>query len=1004
VSEMSAESLLIVAAIRDELSPGLVAIREELAGVAKAQERVGATGETAAVGMNRAGAAAEASGRKLTAAQLANQNAAASFRSVSTTVPKTAAALALLATGAVYMATKFETAMTRVNTQAGASLAEVHRMAGELLRLAPQVGQSPMALADSLYHVESAGFRGAQALDMVRAAAHGAALGNADLGAVTQAMIASIASGIGGVKGADDAMALLNRTVGIGDMKMQALAQAMATGILPSARSAGLRFEDVAAALATITDNATPADEAATRLRMTFALMSAPTGRAVDALGSIGMKATTLAADMRKPQGLLVALTDLKAHLEASGKTAIEQNQVIEHAFGGGRTSGAILTLLLELDRLHAKYAELGTAEQRQAEFQAAWAVYTDTLGYKWRSFVAGLESGAVVIGQHLLPYAKDLLDVLVATEGDIAGVVHWLGAHQTAALMLAVVLGGMLIPRMLALVAAGRLMVTWNAAAIFLAVRGAVIGAAEAFAAAGGGVRGFGAAMTALNINPAIAAFTVLTAVALFFWQRQRQAIDAAKTDAQDWVSKLGASTSSLSDTEHAITAITNKIAANREKARNTDITPSGGNLFWGTTSDGKTEVDKLTAQTKVLTDSRTKLLAQAATLRTNETAISAAYGITSDQVEQMASRYGIDLSGALDAVGPKFDNVISSVRLSHDTTKRAALDIDAMASSATSAADAVTALKDSLDALSGNEIAADQAAIAFRDRIVTLEKALKTSHGSMSMHNTDTRAARSAFDDAVSSASQWAVAVQTAGGSTAQTAAALKSAIAFLTPFTAHNKDAATKVAALREELRLLQGRIDGLHGKHVDIVVRTHGSGVVSLPGGSMRASAGDTPGPRASRLGSAMAFHAGVDGGVPGKRAISSYVRAHSLGSPWSDHLTGRAYDLVGSNLGSYAEAARRAGGFAEFHGAGPERHLHVAVGDTPGPRGGRPSGDPGFGPAAGMTLIVKVEAGAVVVGAGADLGDVEHAVARGAAKGARKAIERARVSASTFGAH
>jgi hypothetical protein len=35
-------------------------------------------------------------------------------------------------------------------------------------------------------------------------------------------------------------------------------------------------MNDFGAALATITDNATPADEAATRLRMTVSLMSAP--------------------------------------------------------------------------------------------------------------------------------------------------------------------------------------------------------------------------------------------------------------------------------------------------------------------------------------------------------------------------------------------------------------------------------------------------------------------------------------------------------------------------------------------------------------------------------------------------------------------------------------------------------------------------------------------------------------------------------------------------------
>jgi hypothetical protein len=53
---------------------------------------------------------------------------------------------------------------------------------------------------------------------------------------------------------------------------------------------------------------------------------------------------------------------------------------------------------------------------------------------------------------------------------------------------------------------------------------------------------------------------------------------------------------------------------------------------------------------------------------------------------------------------------------------------------------------------------------------------------------------------------------------------------------------------------------------------------------------------------------------------------------------SDHKTGRAYDLVGQNLGAYGVAVRNGGGFAEFHGGQADRHLHVVpgTGDSPMP--------------------------------------------------------------------
>jgi hypothetical protein len=69
-------------------------------------------------------------------------------------------------------------------------------------------------------------------------------------------------------------------------------------------------------------------------------------------------------------------------------------------------------------------------------------------------------------------------------------------------------------------------------------------------------------------------------------------------------------------------------------------------------------------------------------------------------------------------------------------------------------------------------------------------------------------------------------------------------------------------------------------------------------------------------------------------LTGKRSITSAFRTNNLGSINSDHITGRAYDLVGQNLGQYATLVNNSGGFAEFHGRGGGRHLHVVPGETP----------------------------------------------------------------------
>jgi hypothetical protein len=58
---------------------------------------------------------------------------------------------------AVRAAADFESALTQVKTQAGASGREIANMRGEILKLAPAVGQTPTNLANALFHVESAG-------------------------------------------------------------------------------------------------------------------------------------------------------------------------------------------------------------------------------------------------------------------------------------------------------------------------------------------------------------------------------------------------------------------------------------------------------------------------------------------------------------------------------------------------------------------------------------------------------------------------------------------------------------------------------------------------------------------------------------------------------------------------------------------------------------------------------------------------------------------------------
>jgi TP901 family phage tail tape measure protein len=143
--------------------------------------------------------------------------------------------------------------------------------------------QTPEVLAQGLYHIVSLGVPAAHAMDVLKLASEGAAVGHANLEDVANALGAAVASNIKGSGDYTNAMAVLNATVGAGNMRMQDLATSLGN-VLPQATTAGLSLTDVGAAMATMTDNGMPAADAATRLHMAISLMEAPTGKAEKAL------------------------------------------------------------------------------------------------------------------------------------------------------------------------------------------------------------------------------------------------------------------------------------------------------------------------------------------------------------------------------------------------------------------------------------------------------------------------------------------------------------------------------------------------------------------------------------------------------------------------------------------------------------------------------------------------------------------------------------------------
>ncbi|WBP87038.1 phage tail tape measure protein [Kitasatospora cathayae] len=365
------------------------------------------------------------------------------------------------------MAADFQTAMTRVQTGAGESASNMKMVGDGVLSMAGQVGQSTEQLTKGLYMVESAGYHGKDALDVLKVSAQGAKVGAAELGTVTDAV--TTAMNAYGLK-AQDTTAVMNALVateGQGKTNMEALAGSMAS-ILPVASAAHVGLNEVLGAMATMTAQGTSADVAATYLRQTIGQLSNPSAKAANEMRGLGLNATKVAQDLGS-KGLAATLTELTDAIQAkmgpSGTVMIEtlrkassnttefqkalanlkpaeQTYIGSLATMVGGTKSMMGALQLtgqHMDVFKENVKIIGDHVKEGGNEVEGWSAVQGTFNQRLAEAKGALEAVGIAIGQKILPYATRFLGWL--SEG-----VTWMTRHRTAMMVLAGAIGGILV------------------------------------------------------------------------------------------------------------------------------------------------------------------------------------------------------------------------------------------------------------------------------------------------------------------------------------------------------------------------------------------------------------------------------------------------------------------------------------------------------------------------------------------------------------------------------
>jgi hypothetical protein len=243
-----------------------------------------------------------------------------------------------VAAASVKMAGDFQMQTNVLVTAAGETEKGLKVVRAGIMNISTNTGTGLKELTDGMYLVEKGGYRGAEGLKVLEAAAQGAREENANLASVTNAMTSVMASYH--LKATDSVrvMNALKTSAGEGKITMEQFSGALST-VLPIASANKVSFEEVAGAVATLTQHGTSANEATQELASTIRQLAKPSDVARKEMARFGLSSQDVALNLGKRglTGTIELLTStVLARMGPSGK-------ILMSAFNDTKQAGTAL-------------------------------------------------------------------------------------------------------------------------------------------------------------------------------------------------------------------------------------------------------------------------------------------------------------------------------------------------------------------------------------------------------------------------------------------------------------------------------------------------------------------------------------------------------------------------------------------------------------------------------------------------------------------------------------
>ncbi len=366
-----------------------------------AQERQESVTRAQAAASEEAAAGADGAAASQERLAAANTSSAESSGVASKAFGIAGLAVAAIGYESVKAAGDFQSMTEHLVTDAGESASNLGMIRSGMLALAASTGTTTDQMAAGMYHIESAGYHGQAALDVLKTAAEGAKVGGADLDTIGQALTGTMNAFGKSAGTSTQVMNAMIATVGAGDMKMQDLGSSLGN-VSAVAASAGLSYAQVGGAIATMTAQNMTAQRATQDLAHTISSLQNPTSVQIKEMQSLGLNSNTVSKNLGK-----VGLTGTIQQLTQAIAAHTQGGNVLISTYNNAAQASANANIMIKaMDPSMAalatsvlngtiSYNDYNTAIKALSPTQKALMAQFEGVANKTKSFNSLLTSGS---------------------------------------------------------------------------------------------------------------------------------------------------------------------------------------------------------------------------------------------------------------------------------------------------------------------------------------------------------------------------------------------------------------------------------------------------------------------------------------------------------------------------------------------------------------------------------------------------------------------------------